>query len=363
MDVSARACAADRRRRRRRRRAASRGSIARLAPRRATCAPARRGSAASRDRPIPAASRRSLSGPAATRADDAAGGATAHLALVDVLLRRSARSTATSQSCGVRNLRASGLHASGRSTSAPDTARRSPSLSRNTRAMRSTADAGGVSDTKCVTSLVATKRAVDACRHRSRMARSPCANAVVAVALAENGAWRRARAAGPGTRTPSPRRRCGAPPLCAARRRPIGAASGPLGQAADGPPGQHLRQLLHVLLRIAAVHAERVQLEQLARVVLVQPALRRDAPRARLAPANSGRSTGSCRDRSASPDASPTPAPCPRTGRARAAESPRARSCRRAARPAPWPPSTRRGDWTRTRRAARRTGDRCRRAE
>ena len=40
--------------------------------------------------------------------------------------------------------------------------------------------------------------------------------------------------------------------------------------AADGPAGQDLRELLHVLLRVAAVDAERVQLEQLARVVLVQ---------------------------------------------------------------------------------------------
>ena len=31
-------------------------------------------------------------------------------------------------------------------------------------------------------------------------------------------------------------------------------------------------QLLHVLLRVAAVDAERVQLQQLARVVLVEPA-------------------------------------------------------------------------------------------
>ena len=53
----------------------------------------------------------------------------------------SARSTATSQSCGVRNFRAPSLHASGRSTSAADTARRSPSVSRKTRAMRSIADA------------------------------------------------------------------------------------------------------------------------------------------------------------------------------------------------------------------------------
>ena len=42
----------------------------------------------------------------------------------------------------------------------------------------------------------------------------------------------------------------------------------------DRPSGQRTRDFLHVLLRIAAVHPERVELHQLARVVLVQPAPR-----------------------------------------------------------------------------------------
>ena len=58
-------------------------------------------------------------------------------------------------------------------------------------------------------------------------------------------------------------------------------------EATDGPAGQDLRELLHVLLRVAAVDAERVQLEQLARVVLVQPALR-----ARPRPASAARERG-----------------------------------------------------------------------
>ena len=40
----------------------------------------------------------------------------------------------------------------------------------------------------------------------------------------------------------------------------------------DRPAGQGPRDFLHVLLRVAAVHAERVQLHQLAGVVLVEAA-------------------------------------------------------------------------------------------
>ncbi len=43
-------------------------------------------------------------------------------------------------------------------------------------------------------------------------------------------------------------------------------------QAAHRPPGEDLRKLLHVLLRVTTIHTERVQLQQLARVVLVEPA-------------------------------------------------------------------------------------------
>ena len=55
---------------------------------------------------------------------------------------------------------------------------------------------------------------------------------------------------------------------------------------ADGPAGEAARDRDHVLLRVAAVHAQRVQLHQLAAVVLVQPVrlprqlLRQVAPRA-----------------------------------------------------------------------------------
>src|ERR1035437_1266509 len=40
----------------------------------------------------------------------------------------------------------------------------------------------------------------------------------------------------------------------------------------EGPAGERARDIYHVLLRIAAVDAKRVELEQLAAVVLVQPA-------------------------------------------------------------------------------------------
>ena len=134
-------------------------------------------------------------------------------------------------------------------------------------------------------------------------------------------------------------------------------------EAADGPAREHLRELLHVLLRVAAVDAERVQLEQLARVVLVQPALlARGRGRLIARRASSDRSTGSCRGRRASPDASPTRAPCPRSGRAHAAGWPRARSCRRAARRESSRRPRRRDDSTRTRRGARRTAARSSRA-
>ncbi len=41
----------------------------------------------------------------------------------------------------------------------------------------------------------------------------------------------------------------------------------------DGPPSEAAGRLAHVLLRVAAVDAQRVQLEQLARVVFIQPQL------------------------------------------------------------------------------------------
>ena len=54
----------------------------------------------------------------------------------------------------------------------------------------------------------------------------------------------------------------------------------------DRPAGEAARYLDHVLLRVAAVHSERVELEQLARVVLVQPSVRVPA---RRPPASAGR--------------------------------------------------------------------------
>src|SRR6185312_8216166 len=40
----------------------------------------------------------------------------------------------------------------------------------------------------------------------------------------------------------------------------------------DGPSGEHLCELGHILLRVSAIYAEGVQLHDLARVVFVQPA-------------------------------------------------------------------------------------------
>src|SRR5687767_2314853 len=51
-------------------------------------------------------------------------------------------------------------------------------------------------------------------------------------------------------------------------------------EAADRPAGKNFRKLLYVLLRVPARDAKRVQLQQLARVVFVQP-----SPRLLAAPA------------------------------------------------------------------------------
>ena len=39
----------------------------------------------------------------------------------------------------------------------------------------------------------------------------------------------------------------------------------------DGPAGEHARHLRHVGLRVAAIHAQRMQFHQLARIILIQP--------------------------------------------------------------------------------------------
>ena len=64
-------------------------------------------------------------------------------------------------------------------------------------------------------------------------------------------------------------------------RPPAAAASRARRQPTHRPARENLRELLHVLLGVAAVDAERVQLEQLARVVFVQPS--RCCPRPRPA--------------------------------------------------------------------------------
>ena len=192
-----------------------------------------------------------------------------------------ARITATNQSCGVRNFRTSSRHASGSSTSARATTFRSPSLDENAFATRSTAAAGGSSLTKCVTSLVATKRAVDGCRQSVRIAVSPSSMpaslyrspSTVLLPGSCSSSWKTKPTGVPGSgraalrlcrRVPTPTPQLGAALL---RHAVAGTAD-----AAHRPSGEDLGQLLHVLLRVAAVDAERVQLEQLARVVLVQAA-------------------------------------------------------------------------------------------
>ena len=309
--------------------------------------------------PLRTPRRRIPSAPAATRADDAAAAERAS-SVTFTSEASNARSTATSQSCGVRNLRASAVHASGRSTSASATARRSPSVSRNT--ARDAIDGGG-------RRLVADEVRDELRRHEARRRRVAAERAdgalgLVLARLPVADAEQRLRAGLVQERLEHERDVVGrarhhrraspaATERASARRLPLRRES------ADGPAGQHLRELLDVLLRVAAVDAERVQLEQLARVVLVQSARGAAAAAARArGRASSDRSTGSCRDRRASPDASPTPAPCPRSGRARAGGWPRARSCRQAAPRGPWRRSRRTGGWTRTRRAARRTAAR-----
>src|SRR5688572_14839958 len=64
------------------------------------------------------------------------------------------------------------------------------------------------------------------------------------------------------------------PVLCQLRRAPASSwqsdhVSG-AAKPADSPAREHASDLLHVLLCVSAIHAERVQFEQLARVVLVE---------------------------------------------------------------------------------------------
>src|ERR1035441_4505399 len=133
-----------------------------------------------------------------------------------------ARSAETVNSSGVFTLARYSLTSqnSGAPSMVPSTALMSPSLSRNVLAIASTSAGGGVSLTKRCASLVETKRAVA----------GSCAS-ISSAAL------------------PS---RC---PFSWKTR----------------PTRQHPRQLGHVLLRVAAVHAQGVQLHYLARIVFVEP--------------------------------------------------------------------------------------------
>ena len=114
-----------------------------------------------RVRPLLRSCRRIPSAPAATRADDEAAAAPA-ASFRSLRSHRTRACTATSQSCGVRNFRASSLHASGASMSAPDTARKiafavakhaGDAIDRRRPAARRSRNAS--------TSFVATNRAVD----------------------------------------------------------------------------------------------------------------------------------------------------------------------------------------------------------
>ena len=77
---------------------------------------------------------------------------------------------------------------------------------------------------------------------------------------------------------------CATAPTASRLRRPGAGRS----EAVDRPAGQHPGQLAHVLLRVAAVDAQGVELEQLAGVVLVQPAAGSSAVADARAPGDDG---------------------------------------------------------------------------
>ena len=95
----------------------------------------------------------------------------------------------------------------------------------------------------------------------------------------------------------------------------------------DGPAGQHARHLRHVGLRVAAIHAQRMQFHQLARIILIQPGV---GFLFRIGPPRCGRfrALGCRRIR---PHANPQTCPAPAAGLRRARSSPgntaSARSC------------------------------------
>ena len=115
-------------------------------------------------------------------------------------------------------------------------------------ATRSTSAGGGVSLTNRRASFVAMKRAVDGCAARMSSTCSPSSSPPPALIT-----W-------PST-TFSP-----ASWICGSKRKPP-----PMPRVVNRPARERARHFGDVLLRVAAVDAERVQLHQLAAVVLVQP--------------------------------------------------------------------------------------------
>ena len=213
----------------------------------------------------------------------------------------------------------------------------------NAPATRSTAAGGGSSAMKWRASLVAMRCAVEGWRARSRSTATPCPKPAVGIARAEHHLRARLVQLGAEHELPGLRRRR------SARRRP------PIDQ-----PVMHLGEGGDVGLRVAAADPERVQLEDLARQILVDADLAlRLAPLDALArPASAGRRDGGCPGTAASPDASRPRAAGRGSCRARAGGWPRARSCRRDRRAAACPPRPR-SDCSRTASGARAKGARC----
>ena len=141
---------------------------------------------------------------------------------------------------------------SGASTSALAISFRSPSVSRKRFDSRSTSAGDGSSATKWRASLSATCAAVAGWRARSASTARPCSTPPVRIALAED----RLR-----------------PGLVQARIEHELAAVLRIGRhRPQGPAGDHLGEAIDIVLRVDGAHAERMQLENLAREVLVQPA-------------------------------------------------------------------------------------------
>ena len=313
----------------------------RRAPR--CAAPARPGASARRARPSSRRCRRSRrASPAATPAGRA-GSASARSAGRASSRQPRPRSDDSVHSHGVLNFGRRRLPGLGRlDQRAIDGAAGRRRCATNASASRSTSAGGGSSPAKWRASLVAMWRAVAGAAARSRRIACGLRLARLRIAACPAPCARRARAASAG-------RRSG--PASAPWRAAYGRA-----EPADGPAGQRAREFGDVGLAVAAAHAERVQLQDLAREILVEaaPALRVEAGGALGQRRCRARSTAPGRDRAASPDAARPRAACPRSGRARAAGSPRLRTRRRAIRASACRPRPR-NDWPRNAPAARRT--------